>query len=250
MAQRRDQHQRHRGDAGGRSDGEGPAQAIVELDVGELPGAVGERQQGGDDDEVGQHRAPRRGEEAPAGVERGVGEPGGAVEEDLQQEHPGQQRADALDQLGVDAFVRVDRVQPEDQRGGEHGDGGEHRHRRQRDGDDDVGRLLVVAFEELREQRHQRGREHAADQQLVDDVRCLVADQVDVGEGALADDVAEHHDAEQPGDPRQRRAGGDDEVGAQQRGALAAAFDSGGRRLRNGDHLAVVVEVVAEILQS
>ena len=39
-------------------------------------------------------------------------------------------------------------------------------------------------------------------------------------------------------------------VGAQQRGALAAAFDSGRRRLRDSDDLAVVIEVVAEVFQS
>ena len=83
---------------------------------------VGEREQGDDDDDVGEHRAPCRGEEAPAGVERGVGQPGGAVEEDLQQEDPREQRADALEQLRVDAFLRLHRVHAEDQRGGEDGE--------------------------------------------------------------------------------------------------------------------------------
>ena len=61
------------------------------------------------------------GKEPPAGVEHGIGQSGGAVEEDLDQEHPGEHRADPLDQVGIDALLSVHRVQPEDQRGGEHG---------------------------------------------------------------------------------------------------------------------------------
>ena len=74
------------------------------------------------------------------------------------------------------------------------GDRGEHD---ERDGDDDVRRLVVVALEERREQRHEGRREDAADQQLVDDVRRLVADRVGVGQRGLADHVAEDDDAQQ-----------------------------------------------------
>ena len=56
------------------------------------------------------------------------------------------------------------------------------------------------------EQRHERGRQHAAEQQLVDDVRRLVAEAVGVGQRGLAEDVGEGDDAEQPGDARQRGA--------------------------------------------
>ena len=249
-AQRRDQHERHCCDAGRRADGERPAQAVVDLDVGELPGPVRQRKQGDDDDEVGEHGAPRRGQEPPPGVEHGVGESGCTVEEDLQQEDPRQQCADPLDQLRIDAFLRVHRVQTEDQRRGEHGDDGEHGHRRQRHRDDDVGGPIVVIVQELGEQRHQRGRQHSTDEQFIDDVRRLVADQIDVGQRALADDVAEHHHAQQPGEARQRGARGDDEVGPQQPGALATALDARRRRLRDGDDLAMVFEVVVEVLEA
>ena len=65
---------------------------------------------------------------------------------------------------------------------------------------------LVVRSSERGEHRDERRRQHAAEQQLVDDVRRLVADRVGVGERGLTDDGAEDRDADQAGDPRQGRA--------------------------------------------
>ena len=95
--------------AAGRSSARRPASSRV-------AGRVGQRQQRGDDDQVGQDRAPRGGEEAPPRVEQRVGQAGRPVEEDLQQEDPREQRADLPELLGVDDGRRVERVEPEDQR--------------------------------------------------------------------------------------------------------------------------------------
>ena len=71
-------------------------------------------------------------------------------------------------------------------------------------------------LDERGEQRDERRRQQPAEQQVVDDVRGLVGDQVRVGQRGLAEDVAEHDDPEQPGDPREGRAAGNDDVAPQQ----------------------------------
>jgi len=151
-----------------------------------------------------------------AGVQERGGEAGGAVEEDLEEEDARQQRADLAELLDVDARGGGDRVQPEDQRRGEEGDERDRGEHDERHRDDHVGGLLVVLLDVGREQRDQRRRQHPTDEQLVDDVRGLVADRVGVGQRALPDHVAEHDDAQQPRDPRERRPRRDDEVGPQE----------------------------------
>ena len=178
--------------------------------------AVRQRQQRGDDDHVRQDRAPRRGEEPAPAVEERVRQPDEPVEQDLDQEDPRQRRADRAEHVGVDAGPDLDRVDPEDQRCGDDGDHGECQHQDDRHAQDDVGGPLVVVLVEGGEQRHERGRQHAAEQQLVHDVRRLVGQAVGVGQGGLAEDVREGDDAEQARHPRQRRPGGDDEIAAEQ----------------------------------
>ena len=56
--------------------------------------------------------------------------------------------------------------------------------REHRDGEDRARRVVVVALEVAHEQRDERRGEHAAEQQLVDDVRRLVGVAVDAGERA------------------------------------------------------------------
>ena len=93
-----------------------------------------------------------------------------------------------------------------------------------RRGEDDVGGACALGrlppspcrWQERREQRHQRRREHTAEQQVVDDVRGLVAELVGVAERRLPDHVGEDEHAQQPADPRERGPGGDDQIGAQQ----------------------------------
>ena len=108
--------------------------------------------------------------------------------------------ADLAEQLLVDGFVRVERVDAEDQRRGEEGDHRRHQEPHHGQRHDDVRRLLVVAFLEVGEQRHEGGRHDAPEQHLVHDVRRLVADAIGVGQGGLPDHVAEGGDASKPGD--------------------------------------------------
>jgi hypothetical protein len=67
-----------------------------------------------------------------------------------------------------------------------------------------------------REQRDQRRGEHAAEQEVVDDVRRLVGEQVGVAERVEPDDGGEHEHPEQAGDAREQRARRDDDVGTQE----------------------------------
>ena len=83
---------------------------------------AGQRQQRGDDDEVGQDRAPRGGEEPAPALQVGVGDADQPVEQDLDQEDPGQRRAHRAEQVGVDLGRDRDAVEPEDQRRGDDGD--------------------------------------------------------------------------------------------------------------------------------
>ena len=69
--------------------------------------------------------------------------------------------------------------------------------------------VVVAVLEMLDEQRHERGRQHAAEDQLVDDVRRRVREVVGVGEAGAPDRVREHRDAEEPGEPREQGAGRD-----------------------------------------
>ncbi len=181
---------------------------------------AGQRQQREDDDQVGEHRAPGRGEEPSPAVEVGVRDPGEAVEQDLDEEDPRERRADVAEQIRVDVVGEVEAVQAEDERREADGDDGERDHQRRRDRDDDIRRvvvgLVVLAAQERREQRDQRRRQHASEQEVVDDVRRLVGDLVAVGEQVLPDHVGEDEHAEQTRYARQRGAGGDDEVRSEQ----------------------------------
>ena len=213
------QHQRHRGDAGGGAEAECPAEPVVRQHVGEIPGGrpgVRERQQRRDDDQVRQDRAPGGSEEPASAVQECIGESGEAIEEDLDQEDSGECGADRPVQVVVDILGDVDRVEPEDQRGGQHRDGGEPGHEHDRHRDHHVGGLVVVLLDERREQRNERCRQQSAEQQVVDDVRGLVGEEVGVAQRRLAEHIGEHGDPEQTGDARDRRAAGNDDVAAQQ----------------------------------
>ena len=81
---------------------------------------------------------------------------------------------------------------------------------------DGVGRLVVVVLELGGEDRHERRRQHAAEDQLVDDVRRVVGQVVGVGEAGLAEGVGQRDPAQQAGHPGERGAEPDRDVGAQQ----------------------------------
>ncbi len=216
---RRDEHGGHRGDADGGTQPERPAEAVIGEHVLQLPigrPGVRERQQEGDDDDVRQDRRPGRSEESAPAVEECVGETDEPVEEDLNQEDPGERRADRPVQVGVHAVGDVDRIEPEDQWGSDDRHHGQCSHRHHRDGQHDVRGLVVVGLDERGEQRHEGCRQQTTEQQFVHDVRCLVGDQVGVGQCRLAQDVPEDDQPEQPGDPRQCRAAGNDDVAPQQ----------------------------------
>ena len=68
------------------------------------------------------------------------------------------------------------------------------------------------------EQRHEGRGEHAAEQQLVDDVGGLVGVAVRARERAGAERVRDRGDADEPGDPREGGADRDDRARAQQAG--------------------------------
>ena len=55
------------------------------------------------------------------------------------------------------------------------------------------------ALEVIDEHRDERRRQHAAEEQLVDDVRRRVREVVGVGERRLPERVREHRDAHEPG---------------------------------------------------
>ena len=91
---------------------------------------------------------------------------------------------------------RVDRVEAGDDRREHHRDRVKHDEDGQRDGEHRRGRALVAALEVLDEDGDERRRQHAADEQLVDDVRRRVREVVGVGERRLAECVGEHCDAQ------------------------------------------------------
>ncbi len=219
VCHRRQQHDRHRGNADRRTEPERPPQPVVGQDLLDLPAVGtrrGQRQQRGDDDEVRQDRAPGGSEEPATAVQECVGQPGQAVEEDLDQEDPCESRADGSIHVGIDVAADVDRVEPEDQRCSDDGNEGDRGHQHDRHGQYDVGGIVVVGLDERGEQRYERRREQPAEQQVVDDVRCLVGEQVGVAECGLAQDGGEHGDAQEAGDPGDGRAAGNDDVAPQQ----------------------------------
>ena len=203
---RRHEHDGHRGDAERRAESEREAQTAVAEHVVQGPvrrARIGEREQGRDDDQVGQDRGPGGGEEPSPAVEECIRQADESVEEDLDEEDPRQRRAGAPEQIGVDGVGDVDRVEAEDERCCDDRQSGECRHQEHRHGEHDVGRLLVAVLVERREQRHERRRQDAAEQQLVHDVRRLVGQAVGIGERRLAEDVAEGDHPDQTGQPRQ-----------------------------------------------
>src|SRR4029450_9313161 len=126
----------------------------------------------------------------------------------------GQQLAADLDRLGpLGRAARVD-VQPDDPGGGQHGDPGQQPQAGDGDGHGGPGHVpglpLAAGAADLDEPGHEDGGQDPAQDQLVDDVGGGVGDVVDVGQAALADAEGgdQHGDPEQPGDPRQQRAGG------------------------------------------
>ena len=70
-----------------------------------------------------------------------------------------------------------------------------------RDGEDRGGRILVVRLEVADEQRNERRREDAAQQELVDDVRRLVRVAVRAGERGDTERVGDRGDPHEPGEP-------------------------------------------------
>ena len=152
---------------------------------------------------IGLHRD----EEPAATLEEGVADAGQPVEQDLDEEDARQRRTRRAEQVGVDLVGHGDAVEPEDQRRGDDRERGERDHQRRRGRDHDVGGAGVLGVvlspsprEERGEQRDERRRQHAAQQQVVDDVRRLVAELVGVAERGLPDHVREHEHAQQSGD--------------------------------------------------
>jgi hypothetical protein len=69
-----------------------------------------------------------------------------------------------------------------------------------------VGLAALGSTPGVDEQRHQGGRQHAADDQLVDDVGRVVGDAVGVGQAGAAQRIGHGAPAQHPGRPRQHRA--------------------------------------------
>jgi hypothetical protein len=131
---------------------------------GEVPGPARreEQQPGGDDDDVVEHRRPGRWSEDVPGVEDRLGQRADAVEDDLDEQQPGQP-------VGQGDLLRrfVDAHQPREQRRGEHGQRSGAGQPGDRDGRQplDVAHAAVpVPFLGVDEQRDDDGAEHAAQQ--------------------------------------------------------------------------------------
>ena len=197
--QRRPQHEGHRGDARRRTEPDEQQQpGVVQyaLDGDRPRREPREREEQCDDDDVVEHRRERGGGEATARLQQRGRERDQAVEEHL--------RHEAAQEVGCElALVRdvvarnIDRVQADDQRREQltddrDADEGEHRDR-----DDRAGGFVVAVLEVRDEERNQRRGEHAAEQELVDDVRGLVRVAVDAGEGRHTERVRDRRDAEE-----------------------------------------------------
>src|SRR5262249_423065 len=86
------------------------------------------------------------------------------------------------------------------------------------DGHDRADGFVVLPFDMADELRHERGREHAAEQELVEHVRRLVGVAVRAGERAGADRVRDRRHAQETRDPREGGAEPDDRARPQQTG--------------------------------
>ena len=210
-----EQHEAHRRDPRGRSEAEQRELARVAADAPHVDplasrprGHVCEREQDADHEHVVEHRRVRGRDEAAVRVEQRGRERGEAVEHHLRQE-PQREDGHHVQLCGPFGPGSVEREQPGDERREDHRDPGEDGEHRHRDGEDRGGRPVVVVLELLDEQRHERRRQNAAEEELVDDVGRGVGDVVGVGEARPADRVGEHGDAEEPGDAGEERAGRD-----------------------------------------
>ncbi len=191
--ERRQQRQRHGRDAGGGAEPDQQQEGGVVVDLLEVerPRHEGRRQgEDGDDDDVVQHRRPRRGEEATAGVQQRRAERHRPVEEDLGDEEEAEGDAHPAEGGGVDVGVDVLAVEQHEGRRGDEGQGGERGEGHQRHRHHRIGGAPVVVLEVLGEQRDEGGGEDPAQDQLVDDVRRVVGQQVDVAQVA---GQAPHH---------------------------------------------------------
>ena len=115
------------------------------------------------------------------------------------------------------------RVDVDDVRREDDPDDGDADEREHRDRDDRARRVVVAALQVADELRHERGGEHAAEQELVDDVRRLVRVGVDAGHRRDAERVRDRRDAEEPGDARERGAEPDDRARLEQSSGVVSA---------------------------
>ena len=172
--QRWQQRECHDRDADGGAEPEREAQRRVGEHVAQLGRLVvsdaGNQQQRADDDHVGERRGPRGHEEAVACLQFGGGERVEAVEEDLHEEERGEGCPDFQVQVVVDIARDPRGIETEHEWRGRDRD---HRERGQHDDGDgphcDLA-LLVALVVQARDQRYQRGREHATQRQFVDEV--------------------------------------------------------------------------------
>ena len=185
-----------------------------------------------DHDDVVDDGREGRGDEASMGIEDRARQRREPVEEHLRQEPEGEDRHHV--QLR-DAFgsCRVHRVEPCDEGREQHRDRRQHREHGHGDGEQRRGRTGVAVLEVFHEERHERGGEHAAEDQLVDDVRGRVRQVVRVGQAGAPYRVGEHRDPEEPGEPREQGAGCDGCAGADEPltiGVGAGAHEARARR--------------------
>jgi hypothetical protein len=158
-----------------------------------------------DDDEVVEHRRPHRRAEPAAGVERGAHHRAGAVEQHLRQEVPREHDGEVALGLGH----RVGQVEVDDERRGDH-----QQHRGAAEGQHHEGEqplrvrgpAVGVVLGGADEQRHDDGGEHAAQQQLVDDVGRGVGDVVGQRQALHAQHGPDDGGAQEAGQPRRHGA--------------------------------------------
>ena len=157
---------------------------------------------------IGANAAAR---EPPARVEHRRRERDDAVEEHLRHEQPQQGRSRAPAALRRSRPLDVERCRGRTIHGAASTPttviASEREHR---DGEDRRRCVVVARLEVLHEQRHQRRGEHAAEQELVDDVGRLVGVAVRAGERGHAQRVGDGRDPHEAGDAGERGADRDD----------------------------------------
>ena len=178
----------------------------------------GEDRHRGDHDEVVQDRREHRHGEPPVRVQQARRHRADSVEQDLRHEPPQEERGELAFALEVPR-PHVDRVELHDPRrchDREHHDRAEDHHGERQHAAPDVPRgFSAVAPEPLHEHGNEHRREHAAQDQLVDDVGGVVRDVVRVRPNRDDAERGRHRgEAQESGEPRQGRADRHDGRGA------------------------------------